>query len=57
MATPHIAGLAACLIAENPGANSTPNAIRNALINLAGGNSKVTPVVPGTTSLISYNGS
>jgi subtilisin family serine protease len=55
MASPHVAGLAAYLIGKDPRLTS-PAAVGRAIILLAQKNSKVTPAVSGTTSLISFNG-
>jgi subtilisin family serine protease len=58
MAAPHVAGLAAYLIAKDPKLTS-PAAIKKEIIRLAREkieNSPVSSVPPGTTTLIAYNG-
>lgn len=57
MATPHVCGLALCLIGQNPAKYPNPNAVTKAIAALAAKNTRVVPPVPaGTTTLIGFNG-
>jgi oryzin len=57
MATPHVCGLALCLIACHPAKYPHPNSVTKAITALAAKNTRVVPPVPaGTTTLIGFNG-
>ena len=57
MASPHITGLAACLIGKDPSKYPTPALLTAAITALANKNTRVVPPVPaGTKTLLGYNG-
>ena len=56
MATPHIVGLAACLIGKDPNRYQYPAELTRTITFLATINTRVYGAPPGTTTLLGYNG-
>jgi hypothetical protein len=57
MASPHVCGLAAYLIGTKlPAIYSSPGEIAKDILAFATRNSRVSPALSGTTSLIAFNG-